>query len=72
MVLLHGSTRFHVHWLYWTKFGIYYKANSGAYILKSELYLRFLVAMTFLGVVTSIKRTLLAIHFGRRQLGTCN
>jgi hypothetical protein len=69
LLLLHGDNRFQTHWLYWTGWRIYSVANSGRYILKSPLYLRILVGMIFLGTATAVKRTVLSIRFGNRQLG---
>jgi hypothetical protein len=69
LLLLHGDNRFQTHWFYWTRWRIYSVANSGRYILTSNLYLRTLLSMIFLGVATAVKRTALAIRFGNRQLG---
>jgi len=70
LFLIQGDKPFETHWLYWTGLRIYTSANSGVYILDSEFYLRFLVSAIFLGLASSIKRTVLAIRFGKRQLGT--
>ena len=70
LLLLHGDNRFQSHWLYWTGWKIYSIANSGRYILSSVFYLRLLVSMILLGLATATKRTILAIRFGNRQLGT--
>jgi hypothetical protein len=70
MVLLHGDNDFQVHWLYWTGIGIYSSANSGSYILSSELYLRVLISMVIVGVLTTLKRTLLTLYFNRRKFET--
>jgi hypothetical protein len=70
MLLLHGDNEFQVHWLYWTGIGIYSKANSGSYILTSELYLRVLISMFLVGVITTFKRTILTLYFNRRKFET--
>jgi hypothetical protein len=67
LFVLHGNNRFQVHWLWWTKWTIYSnQANSGAHILSSELYLRLLLSMIFLGCATAIKRCLLELRFSGR------
>eukprot|EP00977_Amphora_coffeiformis_P011524 scaffold2767_cov177-Amphora_coffeaeformis.AAC.98 len=43
------------------------QADSGLYILSSEPYLRMLICMIVAGAATALKRTFLAISFGRRQ-----
>jgi hypothetical protein len=70
LFLLHGDNKFQTHWLYWTKFEIYSEANSGSYILSSDLYLRVLLAMLMAGIAASVKRTVVAVYFGRRTFGT--
>jgi hypothetical protein len=70
LFLLHGDGTFQTHWLYWTGFEIYSKANSGSYILSSDLYLRVLLTMLMAGVAASVKRTVVAVYFGRRTFGT--
>jgi hypothetical protein len=66
LLLLHGDSTYQMHWLYWTKF----EMNSGNYILSSDLYLRVLLAMLMAGVAASVKRTMVAVYFGRRTFGT--
>jgi hypothetical protein len=70
LFLLHGNGTFQTHWLYWTGWQIYSQANSGSYILSSDLYLRVLLAMLMAGVAASVKRTVVAVYFGRRTFGT--
>jgi len=67
LLLLHGDNKFQSHWLYWTEIRIYSLANSGTYILTSELYLRLLLSMIIAGFAGAFKRTFVAMHFGRRQ-----
>ena len=67
LLLLHGDNKFQSHWLYWTEIRIYSLANSGTYILASELYLRLLLSMIIAGFAGAVKRTFVATHFGRRQ-----
>ena len=69
MILLHGDNEFQQHWFYWTGIQIYSKGNSGSYILASESYLRFLLAMVVAGLATSVKRTAVTIYFGKRNFG---
>jgi hypothetical protein len=70
LLLLHGNNTFQTHWLYWTGWKIYSQGNSGSYILSSDLYLRALLSMLMTGVAASVKRTLVAVYFGRRTFGT--
>lgn len=66
--LLHGDDIFQNHWLYFTGWRIYsMSASSGLYIISSEPYLRLLLCMILAGAATALKRTYLAISFGRRQ-----
>jgi hypothetical protein len=69
MILLHGNNAFQQHWLYFTGIRIYSLANSGSYILASNGYLRILLGMLLAGVATTIKRTFLTLHFGKRSFG---
>ena len=67
LFILHGNHRLQVHWLYWTRWRVYsHEASSGAYILTSELYLRVLLSMIFLGFATAVKRCFLELQFGGR------
>jgi hypothetical protein len=70
LFLLHGNDKFQSHWLFWAGIDIYSEANSGSYILSSELYLRVLLSMLLAGVAASFKRTIVAVYFGRRTFGT--
>jgi hypothetical protein len=69
LLLLHGNNDFQGHWLYWSGIAIYSNANSGSYILEANVYLRILLAMVAVGVATAIKRTAVAIYFGKRNFG---
>ena len=69
--LLQGNNAFQNHWLYGTGWLIYsMKADSGLKLLASEQYLRLLVCFIAAGTITAVKRTVLAISFGRRQYST--
>jgi hypothetical protein len=69
MLLLHGDNPFQLHWLHFTDMRIYANANSGSYILSSSQYLRVLLAMVIIGVAWAVKRTIVTIHFGKRNFG---
>jgi hypothetical protein len=69
LCILHGDNKFPVHWLYWTDIAIYSEANSGSYIINAELYLRVLLCLVLAGVATSVKRTIVAVNFGRKMFG---
>ena len=67
-IFLHGDDTFQNHWLYFTGWRIYsMQASSGLYIISSEPYLRLLLCMILTGAANALKRTFLAISFGRRQ-----
>jgi hypothetical protein len=70
LFLLHGNNTFQTHWFYWTGWAIYSEGNSGSYILYSDLYLRVLLSMLMAGIAASVKRTVVAVYFGRRTFGT--
>ena len=66
-----GDNIFQNHWLHATGWRIYsVEANSGSHILKSGTYLRLLLCLVLTGVGTALKRTFLAVAFGRRQYST--
>jgi hypothetical protein len=69
MLLLHGDGIFQQHWFYWTGIKIYHDASSGNWILDSESYLRILLCMLVAGVLTTLKRTIISLYFGRRMFG---
>ncbi len=69
LLLLQGSSKFDYHWLYFTGIRIYSAGNSGSFIISSEAYLRVLLAMIIAGVLTTLKRTLSTMYFGRRMFG---
>jgi hypothetical protein len=69
MLILYGNGPFQSHWLYWTDIELYTIANSGQYILSSEVYLRILICMIVAGMVATAKRMFFTIQFGRRMLG---
>lgn len=66
LFLLHGNDHFQQHWLYFTNIRFYHEANSGSYVLVSELYLRLLLSMMLVGFATTLKRSTVAVAFGRR------
>ena len=70
MIFLQGDNDFQAHWLYFTGIQIYSRANSGSYIVQSDLYLRVLIGAVVVGVATTFKRTILSLYFGRRNFGT--
>jgi hypothetical protein len=69
MILLHGNNPFTTHWLYWTGLHIYSidQANSGTYVLSSDLYTRILIVVLIAGTTTATKRLILTILFSKRQ-----
>ena len=71
IMLLHGHHVFSKHWLYWTNLRIFTVEYNpdGDGILQSEKYGRLLFAMVFVGLVSAIKRTTVALFLSRRMLG---
>ena len=66
LFLLHGNDKFQLHWFYFTKIDYFMHLKSGNYILASGLYLRILLSVLIAGLACTIKRSLLAVMFGRR------
>lgn len=63
--LLFGNSEFDRHWLFfWT---VVSRVDSGAIVLRSDIYMRILVSMIIAGLATAGKRTFLVLRFGRRQ-----
>ena len=69
LLILRGDDPYQHHWLYWTGIELFTKTRSGVYILTSKLYMRILFSMIAAGFATAVKRTIVDIRFGRRQLG---
>lgn len=72
LMILHGDDSFAINWLYWTGLQIYSPGVSGAYLINSDVYLHALMCLILSGVATSIKRTFMAVYFGRKTLGMLN
>ena len=68
ILLLQGDNLFQMHWFHFTGWLIY-TTKTGVEIISSNHYLRILVAMVLAGLITTVKRTAFAVHFGQRQLG---
>lgn len=72
LVILHGDDPFAINWLYWTGLRIFSPGVSGAYLINSDVYFHALMCLILSGVVTSLKRTFMAVYFGRKTLGMSN
>lgn len=72
LVILHGDEPFAINWLYWTGLRIFSPGVSGAYLINSDVYYHFLMCLILSGVTTSLKRTFMAVYFGRKTLGMSN
>lgn len=72
LLILHGDNPFNTHWLYWTGWALYSNenANSGAFVISSDLYLRILLAMLVAGIATAAKCVYVVLQFSRRQVQT--
>lgn len=68
MILLHGDNTFQQNWFYWTDITLFSPQNKGGHILEMDLYLRLLLVMVLVGVATAIKRTVLALFFGKKTV----
>jgi hypothetical protein len=70
MLLLHGDGTFQQNWFFWTGMKVYQVESAGNWILDSESYLRILLCMLVAGTLTTLKRTIISLYFGRRMFGT--
>jgi hypothetical protein len=70
LLLFQGPNEIKQHWLYFTGFKIYTEANSGAFIISSEFYLKTLFSMVFCGLAASLKRTMITLFFSGRMVDT--
>jgi hypothetical protein len=68
LILLYGDNEFMVNWWFWTGIELFSPENKGGRILFSNIYLRILLAMIMAGVATAIKRTTLALYFGKKTV----
>jgi hypothetical protein len=66
LALLHGESRFQQNWIYFLNIQLFSPANNGGQILISDLYLRTLLSVLLAGTCHAIKRTHIAMVFGRR------
>jgi len=67
-ILLYGNRKFARHWLYWQDWvELFTASNPAGNFLHSDFYMKLLLAMMFVGVVTSLKRFWLATFLGRRS-----
>lgn len=67
LLILEGKSDFERHWFYFLPFKIYnHEGDSGSYILSSDYYIRLLLSMMLAGIATAMKRTTVAMYFGRR------
>mmetsp|Transcript_21059 Transcript_21059/g.31242 ORF Transcript_21059/g.31242 Transcript_21059/m.31242 type:complete len:1002 (-) Transcript_21059:137-3142(-) len=65
-ILLHGNNEFQKNWLFWTDLDIFSDANPGSELLQSDFYFRVLMAAMLAGALHAVKRTYVALYFGRR------
>ena len=65
---LFGNYAFARHWLFWQDWiELFTESNPAGDFLHSTFYMRILLAMMFVGVITSLKRLWLATFLGRRS-----
>ena len=65
-MILHGTSPFQQNWLYEFNIPVFSPANVGGHVLSSSIYLQVLFAMLVAGFSNSIKRTTVAMYFGKR------
>jgi len=63
--ILHGDQPFILNWLYFLNIDMLSGHDAG--ILNSPLYTRILLGVLFVGTATIIKRTYMALYFGKRM-----
>lgn len=70
VAILHGDAPFCLHWAYRLRISLFSKTNPGWVFLKTPFYTTVLAAVFCLGLANAMKRTTVAMHFGRRTFGT--
>ena len=68
--LLHGKHPLQQNWLFFLDIGLFSSSNPGGHILNSDFYLRVLLSALLAGTCHAIKRTHVAMSFGRRTFLT--
>jgi len=68
LILLHGDNDFQQHWCGWTGIRLFSSENPGGEVIETDLYLRLLLSLVIAGVATAIKRTALALYFGKKTV----
>lgn len=68
-IFLYGKLQFHKHWLWWQQqIDLFNSNNDAGTVSENPTYLQFLLACIFIGGVVSLKRLLLALYLGRREV----
>ena len=68
-IFLYGKLPFHKHWLWWQQqIDLFNSNNDAGTVSENSTYLQFLLACIFIGGVVSLKRLLLALYLGRREV----
>lgn len=70
IIFLRGKMKFQQNWFYFTGLEIFSEANEGGHVLLSGEYFRILLAVLFAGLAHSVKRTIVAMYFGKRTFLT--
>mmetsp|Transcript_8271 Transcript_8271/g.11966 ORF Transcript_8271/g.11966 Transcript_8271/m.11966 type:complete len:635 (-) Transcript_8271:61-1965(-) len=65
---MHGDDSFQQDWLFWTEIRLFSTDNPGGDFLFTPFYLRLLLAMLFVGTAHGVKRTAMALYFGKRTV----
>ena len=69
LLLTHGTDAFTKNWLWFLDIGMFsQETNPDGGVLESDLYMRILLSMIFVGSAAAAKRTIVALYLSRRML----
>ena len=66
ILILRGTNPFARNWLYFTGYSLFSDSNIGAKVLNSSGYTRVLIALLIVGGLAALKRTYVAMFFGKK------
>jgi hypothetical protein len=70
LCVLHGDNVWQQNWFYFLEIGLFSQKNKGGDFLYTDFYLSLLLAMLLAGFCHAVKRTSVAMSFGKRTLFT--
>lgn len=68
LFILFGDNSFYQNWFFFTGLELFSKANPGGDFLTTLFYFRVLLAVLVAGLATAVKRTVMAMSFGKSTL----